>query len=186
MLSESDIQKIQSLLKLSHFQIVLRPEWNSFVLDHRDLIRHYIYENFSTDRRVLDLSERPILSSGSISISHSNSFGGFAVTRDENASIGFDIEDNERIKERVVARISSTEEMESAPLLAALWAAKEAGYKSFPEGIQPSVMSDVTVENWKKIEDGFYECEAHLAQHGAIAKGVVVTRDGKTLAVCRY
>ena len=185
-LNENQEQRMKSLLGLAHFQILLRDEWKSTALDYRDLIRRFLFENFSADKSILDLSQRPLLPQGSVSVSHSSLCGGFAITTVPGVSLGFDIEENERMREQVVARVSSSEELETAPSLAALWAAKEAAFKSFPKGVQPPVMSSISVNSWKKADDGFYTCEAQINSHSARAQGVVLINHRQTLSVFRY
>lgn len=78
----------------------------------------------------------------SSSISHTHIEGGFALS---HFPVGFDIEVTSRVTLEIVSRISSDEELTSAPDLASLWCAKEAAFKALKHFQQPKTVSQIKI-----------------------------------------
>lgn len=89
------------------------------------------------------------------SVSHCRTWGGFALAEFESdgLAIGFDVEEEVRVRPEVAERIcQDSQEALRAPSPGALWTAKEAAFKSLQDiGLQPKVILEVVIENWKPI-----------------------------------
>ncbi|WP_374029392.1 4'-phosphopantetheinyl transferase superfamily protein [Bdellovibrio bacteriovorus] len=135
-LSQSVIESLQKSLRCPDLQVFMKPEWGSHNPQHRTLIREEI--KFLMQGRCLYSS-----------ISHCHGMGLVAIS---SFPVGVDIEITDRVQDRVMARVSSQEEFQAAPSSASLWCAKEACFKALRPFQQPSVISQITVGAWEKID----------------------------------
>ncbi len=129
----------------------LHTDFSAEKENYRLNIRKKIVEAFSgqlteQDRaRILDLKQLPLVENEKLffSISHSNAVGGFTAA---SLAHGFDIENSSRIKETIVHRVSSEDELKQAPHYSYLWPAKEAVLKSFQN--TEVVITDFSIHSW--------------------------------------
>lgn len=97
---------------------------------------------------IRDLEQVPLKAAGGfLSISHCEELGGWLHG---SRPLGFDIEKAERVKDKVVARIASAEEISLAPSAAELWAAKESVFKALAHATQPTVVSQFEIVGWDR------------------------------------
>ncbi|MDE0118728.1 MAG: hypothetical protein OXM55_01810 [Bdellovibrionales bacterium] len=106
----------------------------------------------------------PQLPYASISVSHCAFLGGFVISSldfcndsssvqkstsiKQQSSIGFDLEELGRAKEKTVLRISKKKELNKAPSPSALWSAKEAAYKSISSFQSDTHIKDISIFDW--------------------------------------
>ena len=110
-----------------------------------------------------------------ISISHSYNLGVFLFVFDKKKSIGFDIEQKDRITKKLISRISSKKEIKQAPFPQLLWVSKEAGLKGLSDNKKPLLLSDCFISNWsqsKKIY--FFECHSKKTKKKALGASCFV------------
>jgi hypothetical protein len=101
--------------------------------------------------------ERVSTAESNVSVSHCPMAGGFALTLSREF-IGFDLEVASRVRPTLARRICQTEEeFRSAPDAAALWASKEAAYKSLRGFQQPEVISQIEIGRWQRLS----QCETY-------------------------
>ncbi|MBX3020740.1 MAG: 4'-phosphopantetheinyl transferase superfamily protein [Bdellovibrionales bacterium] len=152
--------------------------WGAHGPQSRLLIRQSLVEALepaSEDREtLLNLHKRPRVNGWSISISHATSEGGWVALADaphaigdrHPVSVGLDIETAARITQGVIERMCTASEIAAAPQVAYLWAAKEAAYKSIPDGSQPQVLSAVSILTWQPDGPGVYRFTASVPGYG--------------------
>lgn len=129
-------ESLKELLSCSTLQIFTKSEWGSSNHGHRELMR----------TEISALISDPTLHT---SISHCPRLGTFVAAP---LPLGVDVEIFTRVEDRIVARVSTAQEMSEAPSAAALWCAKEAGFKALRAFNQPSVISRISIGDWKKID----------------------------------
>nr|BFD68794.1 hypothetical protein HAGR004_38160 [Bdellovibrio sp. HAGR004] len=134
--SESTIESFQKILHCPSLQIFAHPDWGSHNPNHRGLLRAEIQKR--TQGKTLYHS-----------VSHTHDLGMFALC---DSPIGVDLEITSRVQEKVVARVSSEEELRQSPSAAALWCAKEACFKALKIFEQPSVVSRISIGDWQNID----------------------------------
>lgn len=120
----------------SDAQVFEKAAWGSQNPSHRTLMREELSALFSD-------------STLHTSVSHCEGSGIVVASR---FPIGVDVEVSARVEDKVVARISSLEELKAAPNAAALWSAKEACFKALRSYEQPSVISKISVGAWQNID----------------------------------
>jgi phosphopantetheinyl transferase (holo-ACP synthase) len=175
-LSAQEIEIICRYLQLENLEIVLRPTWGSKNPDFR--------ENLHGELKKRMAKAYPFSDS---SISHCPSMGGFAFTTfdsDHVLQIGFDIEEDARVRTETAQRICETlAEYQEAPSNASLWTAKEAAFKCLKGPRQPLVVSAVELTNWQTVDSRFETAEAkdpHQFNYARI-QGIVVKKPPYTL-----
>jgi 4'-phosphopantetheinyl transferase EntD len=125
----------------------IQPHFGAGNEGHRDAIRRHLAENLSlVDPAVTDLSAPPDVSTWSISISHTTDLGGWLAVN-KPRQIGFDLEVRARVREAVVRRMCTPDEIERVSDLALLWSAKEALFKAMARG-QPATLSQLRIVEW--------------------------------------
>lgn len=134
--SERAIESFRKILHSPSLQIFAHPDWGSHNPAHRDLLRAEIQKH--TEGKNLYHS-----------VSHTHDLGLFALCE---FPIGVDLEITSRVQNKVVARVSSDKELRMAPGAAALWCAKEACFKALKTFEQPSVVSQISIGDWEKID----------------------------------
>lgn len=145
--SRSLLSSISELLAAPGLEITLKKEWGSDQKNYRREIRAALTGKLGED--FSDLEKWPTSKKTAISISHCPGLGGFALLTKPGA-IGFDVEVEARVQSKVMARMSSPQEMSLIPSPAHLWVAKEAAYKSLGETVQPIVLSEIEVRDWTR------------------------------------
>jgi len=146
-------------LGLPDLDLVLREEWSSHFESGRREIRRFLHDTLDGEDSALDLETTPRFRAHSVSISHHQGLGGFALTPGQ-VGLGFDIELRARVRPDLVKRVCvSPSELSSAPDVSGLWTAKEAAYKALLGPLQPPGLADIEIGNWELIEEGLYRCE---------------------------
>lgn len=168
---------------LPHLKLVLRTEWASLKASSRAEIRRYLFENLEAEACILDLDRTPQFKNHSVSISHSQTLGGFAHSPGRVA-LGFDVELKARARASLVRRVSvSDQELSQAPDACSLWTAKEAAFKALAGVGQPRGLFDIEIRNWKPLEEqGLFRCEA-LVDGVSRARGTVASGPDACLAL---
>lgn len=133
----------------------------------------------------------PKISFASVSISHSSFIGGFIISPATQISLGFDLEQMGRAKERTVLRIANEEEWKQSPSPSFLWSAKEATYKSVHSLRKSISIKQIFVFDWIRIQETSeldilktydYRFEVEHTQ----GKGFVCSSDNIIIAVSFY
>ena len=127
----------------------LSERWGANHADGRLLIRRALTAELGGPPQE-DLTLRPQLPEWSLSISHTQDYGGWIAVPSPGRlySIGLDIERRERLNREILARVCTFEELAAAPDPAFLWVAKEACYKALAGPLQPKTMVEVRVHDW--------------------------------------
>lgn len=159
-----------------------RAQWNSKLPFTRAVIRDHIAKTLPDlrpeDMQMLaDLKEPPRPFHWSVSVSHCPSLGGW-IAAPRPAQIGFDVELKSRIQLDIVQRVSTSDELERAPEASFLWVAKEAFFKAL-EDEQPQVLSQVTILDWRALNDGLWSWQGVGAHNGT---GFLVTTPTELIA----
>ena len=91
-----------------------------------------------------------------VSLSHCPALAGFAFSFDGNVCLGLDLEMTKRLKIQTLARVSSDEEIQSAPdLPVLLWTAKEAAFKCAAAADKSlKFLRDIFVSKWRRTAEG--------------------------------
>jgi len=148
------------------------------------LFRSLESKGFRDIDSIFDLAQRPIVLGVGLSISHCQSFGGYAVKL-SGEPLGFDIEVSSRVSEKTVSRISSGEEVAGAPSFAHLWVAKEASFKCLDSDRQKSLtFSSLRILNWT-AEEGFQNYEAQESDERFKGKTWMSMDERVCFAICQ-
>ena len=133
------------------------------------IIEQKYKKNFSLEqkKKLLTPGMPPQLPFVSVSISHCAFMGGFVTCRSDfldtplpilksastnkRASIGFDLEELRRAKEKTVLRVSNQTELNHAPSPSALWSAKEAAYKSIGSLQNNIYIKHISIFDWQCV-----------------------------------
>lgn len=142
------IQTVRQALKDPQLQIYADPAWGSENAAHRTLMHEKVDQ--------LKSQGYP-----HTSISHCAGMGIILASR---YPVGVDVEQSARITEAVVQRVSTKEEYEAAPSAASLWCAKEACFKALKAFTQPSVISNISIGAWEKLESQHETCHLTNSQ----------------------
>lgn len=140
-------------LHIPDAELYLHPRFSSFEADHRILLREAIYENlshaFSRESRskVLLLDWIPTPESGFLSLVHCQGWGGYLYS---SRPVGIDIEVAQRVVHEVIERIGTKEEVAASPDPRLLWVAKEACFKSLRGFRQPTTVTSLRMETWRR------------------------------------
>lgn len=99
---------------------------------------------------VLNLQSRPRqIGAKHVSLSHGAGFGLWGTS---DAACGVDLEKDDRVRNAVVARVSSADELKLAPSAVLLWTAKEAAFKcASNHGLLPEVLSQIEIISWQSV-----------------------------------
>ncbi len=123
------------------------------------------------------------------SLSHTDDIGAFTF---DSYPVGVDLENYDRIRKDVIARVSRPAELNLNPDTALLWSMKEAGFKSIPFIIQPKIISEVKVESIAELSKpaltGFkvYNFKASVVRKPKLSiEGIVLTNQVTQLAIAR-
>jgi len=158
--------------------LCVKPQWSAHNPNYKAEIRRQLAEKLEEYGASRDECFNPLINKDhalyglppkipgfSISISHCRAAGGFAFIKSDTESIGFDVEDPQRVTCEVVARIASQEEVLSAPSPAHLWVAKEAAFKALIGVHQPTTISQVQIFSWIQLSASEW---SYLAQVPAL------------------
>lgn len=126
-------------LKSPDLKIYTSPSWGSQHPQHREKMRQEL-DSIFTDKSLYT------------SVSHCPQVG---IVIAAPHPIGVDVENLARLKEATVARVSTPTEILAAPHIADLWCAKEACFKALRAYQQPSVISKVSIGEWRNIDSQF-------------------------------
>lgn len=136
------------------FELNLKPEFSSKNKNHRQLIRQDIIQKYNqslTADEILNIQNLDLIPKSEkifFSISHHHEIGGYSASSFQH---GFDIELKSRISDRIIKRVSTSEEISKSPELKFLWCAKEAAHKALNNSKFRSstlMLSDLKIENW--------------------------------------
>lgn len=166
-------------LALPQLQLSLDPRFGSSLPGSRQLLRLDI-ESRLRDRLTVpdlgplrDLEQVPLKAAGGfLSISHCEEIGGWLHGP---RPLGFDLEIAARVKEKVVARIASAEEVAAAPSAAELWAAKESVFKALAHATQPTVVSQFEIVGWDR---GIFRVKEPSKFFSKSIMGCVISQQG--------
>ena len=148
------------------------------IKQHKDFQKH---QKSFKEAQLLNIGGKPKGSIVALSISHTRSIGVFLFTFDKSLSIGFDIENKNRVTKKVIERVSSKEELSQAPEVSLLWTAKEAGFKSLSAKTGALFLSDCLISQWTK-EKEFYKFQCYSKKTEQIAMGIAGFKDHLVIA----
>lgn len=118
-------------------QVHFDPNWGSQNPQHRTLLKAQLNSALSNSQLYSSISHCP----------------GMGVFLTSPHPVGVDVEVRHRVEPRVLARVSSPEELKAASTHpASLWCAKEAAFKALKNFNQPSVISKISIGDWKNID----------------------------------
>jgi len=141
-LTPQDLQQIKGAVGLPHLVVDCRTNWGSQIPSYRDTIHGELKNKMATAYPFSDSS-----------ISHCRTLGGFAFSVYDSGhviSLGFDLEETDRVTTEIARRICLTaEEFEKAPSPASLWSAKEAAFKTLKGPQQPKTVSELELTDWR-------------------------------------
>ena len=118
-------------------------------------IKHQWNEN-----TLLKPGRKPECPFAAISVSHCSYIGVFLIAFSDHLSIGFDIEEKQRVTKQILSRIALKQEIQQSPSPSLLWTAKEAGFKCLSRQ-KNLTLSDCLISNWRKKrkkETYFFNC----------------------------
>lgn len=159
---------------------VLRQKMVSQIKAHKDFKKNEKDFNW---KKLLKTGGKPECPFISISVSHCNCLGAFLFVFDKKFSIGFDMEQKNRITDKLVNRISSKAEIKQSPFPALLWVAKEASFKCFSNNQNQFLLSHCLISSWKKtLMQDIYFFDSHLKTNNKTALGTACFTDDLALA----
>lgn len=133
----SFLESARKVLKDPSFNFIANEIWGSKNPEHRLLIHAQSAHIKSSHREI------------HTSITHCEGIGIVAYSRNP---IGVDAEPTDRVQTKTAARVSTEDELVAAPSAASLWCAKEACFKALKSYHQPSVLSQISIGDWQKID----------------------------------
>jgi len=175
------------------FIIKFSADYGSGRSGHRNLIRQDIFDRFgyqftSTEKEsFFDLKRIPQIPRLFLSISHAVDLGVWVVGP---SAVGIDIEQSSRLTEKLIARISSQDEMSSAQNIVGswkpLWTAKESAFKAFSQISEIQLMSEIEIR-WEKaggLDQGEYFHASHNQTNKKIAcKGFAILSNSHSFSL---
>ncbi len=139
-----------------HFYLYFFPDITSQHQDYRLLLRKTlssILEKNGTSLidtdKIQDLTNRPEIKPGSISLSHSPEGSVIFYTHKPSVVLGVDLEISERISSSVVKRVSTDFELQSAPNKFDLFTSKEACWKASNQVFSVPTISHIETYDWQ-------------------------------------
>ena len=158
----------------------LRQELIKQIKDNKDFRK---YEKTFDEDSFLKVGEKPKCPFISFSISHCDHLGAFLFAFNKNLSIGFDIEQRQRVTKKIVNRISLKKELQQSPSPSLLWTAKEAGLKCLSNKKNPMLLNECFISNWRKEpEKEIYFFKCHSTKTNKKALGIAGHIDDLALA----
>ena len=190
------LPKFREILNAPTLEICLAPEWGSTNRDSRLLLRRAIVNELGKHEPLSEIESEILLRlefvpqppGASVSISHTQSFGGFAYTRAQAPALGFDIELTSRIRPKAVERVSEPGELQNAPGAPHVWVAKEAAFKSMRGAKQPAILSSLKTSAWRSVANpenlSLWSCDIREdSLPNASTKGLTVELSGIALSI---
>lgn len=145
-------------------RLELRYKLIKQIKQHKDFKK---YQKDFEESQLLHIGSKPERSIASVSLSHTDNIGVFLFTFDKGLSIGFDIENKNRITKTVIERVSSKEERLQAPEKSLLWTAKEAGFKCLSDTSNKLLLSDCLISQWTKNKLYTFQCHSQNTKRKA-------------------
>lgn len=171
-LPESTLELIHHSFPGVNLKVFLNEDWGSQADEFRLRLRKAIISKLASPGStvskqvidtLLDLSVppqlNPQLSDLKISISHSKGLGGW-IQAETSSFVGFDIELSSRLSLSPVKRVSTQQELASAPSPAHLWTAKEASFKSLCLTHNLQTLSQVETQTWIPLQNHWWMFKA--------------------------
>jgi hypothetical protein len=152
--------------------------WGSDHPAHREQIRQSLMQRFA-DPELLNLKQIPRLKDRSISISHTRDFGGWLATP-RPVQVGWDIEHQSRIREVIVRRTCTEQEIARAPHFSFLWSAKESLYKAL-EAQQPATVQELSIASWQALGPALWSLRSQQPYFG---DGLLLQSKNSIVAAC--
>ena len=129
------------------------------ILEKRKGIRKQLVQKIEEIKKLSEKQKKLLLTPGvltqlpfvSLSLSHCAVAGGFIISPEIQYSIGLDLEQRGRAKEKTVFRISNQGELKLSPSPCALWSAKEAAYKSINQSQADTSIKQITISHWHSV-----------------------------------
>lgn len=193
---EKLVPAFRDLLQAPTLELHLAPTWGSVNKESRILLRHAVASEIDKLTKLTEIEREILLRLEfvpqpplvSVSISHTQTVGGFALTRSQTPAVGFDIELSSRIRPKAVERVSSPEELSSAPSASHLWVAKEAAFKSMRGAKQPAILSMLATNSWRSVTSyenlSLWSCQIHEdSLPKASTRGLAVELSGIVLSI---
>lgn len=182
-------------LELGSFEASLETAFGSQNENHRPLVREAIHASLEKATHgnlpaghdsLSDLKRRPRVEGWALSVSHCPGLGGYIFGPSKNF-VGFDLEESQRVSEKIVERVLPFEfekswYLKSGISPALVWAAKEASIKAFGN-LTRSDLNFTLVEITSFSKDGRFTAR-HRHHHangvagslGAYTAAVAITR----------
>lgn len=163
-LPKATLEAIEQCFPGINLKIFLDDDWGSEAHEFRLCLRKAIISKLtspgsSVSKQVsdtlLDLTRPPQLNDLKISISHAQGLGGW-VQAETSSELGFDIEVSSRLRIHPVKRISSPQELTSAPSPAHLWTAKEASFKALSYKYSLQTLSQIETQKWIPLQNQWW------------------------------
>ena len=139
----SFLESVKKVLQDPSLGFIAQDIWGSHNPAHRELLHAEV-------TKIKNL--HPLVHT---SISHSDGMGAVIYSK---WPVGVDVEQTSRVLEKIAARVSTKEELATAPSPASLWTAKEACFKALKSFEQPSVISQISIGDWQKIDSQTETC----------------------------
>jgi len=143
-------------------ELTLFEIWGSKHPDNRAKIRKHLYtqlrdlgDTTTHFSRVLGLGGPPSSDHYSISVSHSDSLGGYVLLKKPQL-IGLDIEPTDRVTDSVIKRLGYESWLSSAPA-GVLFTALEATYKCLSGSAIIKVLSELQISSCDILDKDLYE-----------------------------
>lgn len=180
-------EQFVKILNDPSLRVYLSPHWGSTQNNYRINLRRSLFEvirdlgdEMSRYQQLLALEVPPTSERFAISISHTKALGGFVLS-EKFPLIGFDVEEISRVEQKVTQRVMHPDS-HKAPSPAHLWSAQEAAFKALNKRLSLSVLSQINVSDWKKIDSFTYKYTANVisksnsvsAQGGCILDGDLI------------
>lgn len=160
-----NLQAFEKTLKSEDLYLGFSPEWVDSGSVRNALPSLKIITEHVGGIELINLGVSPlkVKGKGGISLSHSKK-GGTVLVSPKHVGIGVDLEEKARLTEKVLNRVSSEAERASAPDLLFLWPAKEASFKALYPDNEDLAFTQLTIQNWKKIDSNIWTFESRFQQ----------------------
>jgi phosphopantetheinyl transferase (holo-ACP synthase) len=170
-------------LETPDIDIFIDAAWSSQNENYRGDLRKALLnkirelgDRVTPDQSILDLHHLPKSLQFKISVSHCHTQGGFVLAR-KPASIGWDIEEASRVKEKVIHRVIEHSKSDAPPSNGALWTAVEASFKAFSPLENLTHFTQIRVSNWETLTPNVHRFSSYFTENesGYRGRGLVVS-----------
>ena len=165
-----DLTHIQDPI-IQSLNLLLTHDITSNVSEHRSLLREKLIEHFnpplseSECKKIKDLSLLPEIKNHSVSLSHSPLASAIAWVKNPY-KIGVDVEPQLRVRDPIILRIATAEEIKKCPYPHALFTAKEASWKCLNSYDSIPTISQIETSHWVEFIENWYSFEvSHNGKH---------------------